>query len=552
MLRLADSLAARRLVEDEREGDVDDASFDVGWDAVIGEMPLVEDPTGLDLPRIGASIAHDRAGLQRLRDALPSESDDGKMSALRAMFARGGRLHGKRTLVFTQFRDTAEYVHRCLDDNEWRLENGVGLIALLHGGSSQEERTAVTASFDPEQAGEDALRRMREAEDTPQILVSTDVLAEGHNLQLAEAVVNIDLPWNPQVVVQRAGRVDRLGSPHPRVIIGSFVPEEGLDLHLGLMEVLDRRFRLIHLLGLGDEPVLKLHGDMARLSFEQMRRLYSDDVSVLDEIERTWTLGSTDFMRTPLEAFLHQHAVQELERIPMGVQSVKRLPRGGWAYGPGVFLSLDYEHESFWRFYPQLSEGWGTAVVDDMALFRAIVCTEGEPRRTIDDPFPGPGGLIDWELLQRAASEVAEALSRRGATAAIQRGASESSRRVRERIRDVAALVGDVDGVDTLLDRLEEVRLEDFDHHPGMRAFRETLAAASKTSTAGQRHDLLLDIVRRGLEILGPPSGEEDPASAVTVLPSDLRLVSWEVLIEPAPRHGVEQLSLDPEKPNHG
>ena len=72
----------------------------------------------------------------------------------------------------------------------------LGTIALLHGGSSPEYRNTIAATFDPSQAGPIL------DQDRPRILVSTDVLVEGHNLQLAEAVVNYDLHWNPQVAVQ--------------------------------------------------------------------------------------------------------------------------------------------------------------------------------------------------------------------------------------------------------------------------------------------------------------------------------------------------------------
>lgn len=545
LLRLDQSAAARQLVTEERDGDVDAGDFDERWEAVLREMPPVEHADELDLPRIGRSIAHDRDSLRRLRDALPAEGEDGKAAALRALFATGGRLRGKRVLLFTQFRDTAVYFHRWLGDDAWRGAQGVGGVALLHGGSDPDVRHDVAASFDPDQAGEDAMRAMRDAAEPPQLLVSTDILAEGHNLQLAEAVVNLDLPWNPQVVVQRAGRVDRLGSPHKRVTIGSFVPEEGLERHLGLIQTLDRRFRLIHLLGLGDEPVMKLRGDIARLSFEQMRRLYRDDVSVLDEMERTWTLGSTDFMRAPLEAFLHRHAVDELQRIPYGVQSIKRLPAQGWDRGPGVFISLEHDGESFWRFYPRRADGWGPAYVEEVAIFRAIGCSEGEPRRQLDDPFPGPGGVIDWELLHRAAAEVADELSRRRATAAIQRGASERSRQMREQIREIAANVGEVERVDDVLDRLEEVRVEDYDHRPELTRVRGLIAAARKADVpVGQRHDLLADIATAALALFGPPVGESEAGSDVSVSPTSLRLVSWEVLVDAPPRATGQQLFM--------
>ncbi len=195
------------------------------------------------------------------------------------------------------------------------------------------------------------------------MLVATEVLAEGHNLQLAQAVVNFDLHWNPQVAVQRAGRIDRLNSPHATVSLLSFLPDEGLDAHLGLLHVLDERFNLIHHLGLGDEPVTPLPGDRQSVTFDYLRRLYADEVSVLDEIERSFTLGSTDYMRAPLEAFILNAGLDRLNQIPVGVQSVKALP-AGWQHGPGAFVALQSGEESIWRFYPRLPDGsWGATEV---------------------------------------------------------------------------------------------------------------------------------------------------------------------------------------------
>src|SRR5207302_6650669 len=124
-----------------------------------------------------------------------------------------------------------------------------------------------------------------------------------------------------------------------------------------------------------------------------------------------------------------------------GVQSVKLLPRSGWRHGSGVFIALSFQGESLWRFYPRVGTDRGEAMLDEGEIFKAIACSEREPRQPWSTPFPGPGGIIDWDLLHRAATEVAEELTRRRATAALQRGASERSRRLRLQIRDIANIV---------------------------------------------------------------------------------------------------------------
>jgi len=543
ILDLANNLEARRLLEEEREDDEDNVDdLDLRWQAVIQGLPTLPEAERYDFGRIKLAVTSDREAMAVLRQALPEFTDDGKMLALRALFEPGGRLHRKRTLLFSQFRDTAVYVHRCLADRGWRDSAKVGPIALVHGGTPANDRAAMTAWFDPDRA-QDIIRRRFAGEEEPQIMVSTDVLAEGHNLQLAEAAVNLDLHWNPQVAVQRSGRVDRLNSPHDRVYLLSFLPEEGLEAHLGLIRALERRFRLIHLLGLGDEPVTKVRGDLQELTFEQMRRLYSDDVSVLDEIERTWTLGSTDFMRAPLEAFLSRHAREKLKEIPLGVQSVKLLPKG-WTHGNGAFVAFNYQQESIWRFYPLINDVWGEALLDEAEIFKAIACSEREPRHEWPSPFDGPGGMVDWELLARAAREVADELTRRRTTAALQRGASERSRRLRLQILEIANLVGEVPDLGDLLDRLEEVRVEDFDHRHEMRPFQDRLREARRAVSAGNRHDHLIDAVARGIALFGRPQGDTDTLDTVVML-DHLQLVAWENLVLREPPVAAEgQLQL--------
>src|SRR5207342_2195200 len=108
----------------------------------------------------------------------------------------------------------------------------VGRVMLTDGAVSSKGRARITAFFDPDRAAAADMEARSAGEDPPRVLVSTDVLAEGHNLQLADTVVNFDLHFNPQVAVQRAGRVDRLGSPHQTVYLVSFLPPEGLDRHI--------------------------------------------------------------------------------------------------------------------------------------------------------------------------------------------------------------------------------------------------------------------------------------------------------------------------------
>jgi hypothetical protein len=116
------------------------------------------------------------------------------------------------------------------------------------------------------------------------------------------------------------------------------------------------------------------------------------------------------------------------------------------------------------------------------------------------------------------------------ATAELAAGASERSRKLRTQLR--ASLMGlDVPGAEALLDRLRQVRVEDFDGRSGWRAFTDAERALRREKEAGRRLELAGEAVRLGLELFGEPVEVDDAAAAkVVVEPEDLQLVAYEVL----------------------
>jgi superfamily II DNA or RNA helicase len=542
-----DPRVKRLLLQDATEGDRDEqeepddeTSVERDWERVLAEMDALADSDLYHLDRVRAAIESDRAVIAELLAALPDESEDGKIAALIEALERprstgkagSPGLEGRTVLLFSQFRDTARYLHR-------RLTEAGFAAALVEGSVAAQARTEITAWFDPARRDAHEIQARSTGNESPTNLVSTDVLAEGHNLQLADTVVNFDLHFNPQMAVQRAGRIDRIGSPHTTILLVSFLPPEALDRHIGLLARLDERFRRIHGLGLGDEQVTPLAADRQAQTLEQIRRLYADDASVLDEVERTWSFGSTDYMRQPLEAFLADAGVERVKQIPIGVSSVKRLPPK-WTRGPGAFIALAGppgragQHdvrETYWRFYPRLDDGsWGDAVVDEVEIFRAVACRRGEPRRELSWLSPGPT-VIDWDLLRRAATELADQLTLERSTAEVAAGASERSRKLRTELR--AGLDGlEIESADDLLERLTQVRVEDFDGRSGWRHFDDLRRQLRKASTLGERRELGEQLVESGIDLFGAPVVAEDSVTKVEVEPDDLQLVAYEALVD--------------------
>jgi hypothetical protein len=164
----------------------------------------------------------------------------------------------RKVIVFSTFADTIRDLHERLsealgsaptgtplDDYRGRLAPPIiGEYASgKTGGINQVSRARAVAGFAPRTAGRLDDDGVPQDVDEYDILLTTDVLAEGVNLQQAARIINYDLPWNPMRIVQRHGRVDRIGSQHAEIRLGVFFPTDYLDVFLKLEQTLVRKLR---------------------------------------------------------------------------------------------------------------------------------------------------------------------------------------------------------------------------------------------------------------------------------------------------------------------
>lgn len=179
-------------------------------------------PPEVDLEAVAASVRRDQCRLVRLLDVARRRAP--KLEAL-VQLCRDVRSEG--VLVFTEYRDTAEAIWQALGGQmpTGRIDGGGAWL-----GQQVASRRTVVERFAPVSNGCPE-PRTRERVD---VLVATDVLAEGVNLQDARHVVSYDLPWNPVRLLQRIGRIDRLGSPHDSICVHLFAPPTALDSQLAL------------------------------------------------------------------------------------------------------------------------------------------------------------------------------------------------------------------------------------------------------------------------------------------------------------------------------
>ncbi|MBC8450038.1 MAG: helicase [Chloroflexi bacterium] len=160
---------------------------------------------------------------------------DAKLQTLREWLDRRPLSEGKR-LIFTQYADTAQYLYDNLNPNDERDD-----IEVIYSGDKSRER--VVGRFAPRA---NPWYRFHEGEVELNTVIATDVLAEGLNLQDCDKVINYDLHWNPVRLIQRLGRIDRIGSEHDRIFAFNFLPETGIERQLDLRKKLSARIREIH------------------------------------------------------------------------------------------------------------------------------------------------------------------------------------------------------------------------------------------------------------------------------------------------------------------
>ena len=173
---------------------------------------------------LAEDLEADSESLASIFDLVPrwNPAQDGKLAALVDLCRQKPN---DKILIFTQFKDTANYLGR-----ELKERHGVKRVESVCGGHDDIER--IICRFSPTSNG--GTRGGGEL----RVLVSTDVLSEGQNLQDAHIVVNYDLPWALIRLVQRAGRVDRIGQKAEDILCYSFMPNEGVE------EIINLRNRL--------------------------------------------------------------------------------------------------------------------------------------------------------------------------------------------------------------------------------------------------------------------------------------------------------------------
>lgn len=318
--------AMRFLVIEDEEDDATPNSRSEDIDAneqarqFLAQLPVLN-AVQYDLKRLHRDVRKDVDALREIwRVTAPIKPiQDAKLARLKALLA--DELKGQKVIVFTYYKDTARYLYRtlCADDElttQWRISAEMPRIRRMDSGADARERANIVAQFAP-LANNKAEIANSEAE--IDILISTDVLSEGQNLQDCGVLINYDLHWNPTRMIQRAGRIDRIGTSFDTLWVMNMFPDDGLEKLLGLVESLSQKIANIDRNGLLDASIL---GEVVHpQNFNTLRRIEEEDGKVIEEQEQFAELVSSEFLLQNLKGLLDGGMRQMLEELPDGIHS---------------------------------------------------------------------------------------------------------------------------------------------------------------------------------------------------------------------------------------
>ncbi len=183
-------------------------------------------------PQFIVDLRQDLAQLRAWQDMWAMITEDPKLTEFRRQLQTNKLIRGHKVIVFTESMETAQYLYDNLQDIYGER------IVCFSGQSSAMLKIAIEDSFNPKNKAKD--------NDRYDLLITTDILAEGINLHRANVLVNYDLPWNPTRIMQRVGRINRVGSEHDRIYVFNFFPTAQSSHHMPLEDRILEKLQAFH------------------------------------------------------------------------------------------------------------------------------------------------------------------------------------------------------------------------------------------------------------------------------------------------------------------
>lgn len=318
----------------EYEDDPEEAEWTVGKDLKI-------DLADIDLVSWRAKLEEDKTTLNELLAMVTPIVNEHDLKLQRLLDIIREKINNpindtnKKVLVFTAFADTADYLYGELAS---KIKNEFGLDSAVVTGTRNPAMTIPTSRiikpefntiltlFSPKSKGRDVL--FDESPGEVDILFGTDCISEGQNLQDCDYLINYDIHWNPVRIIQRFGRVDRIGSTNDVIQLTNFWPNISLDEYINLKARVEGRMRMVNLTASGNDNPID-DADNAELAYRksQLEKIQNEVVDLEDMSGGVsiMDLGLNEF-HLDLQELLKKYG--EADALPYGIHAVARATDG--------------------------------------------------------------------------------------------------------------------------------------------------------------------------------------------------------------------------------
>ena len=321
---------AEVLLEDDilPEDDEDDEEF------LINKARHPYHLEELDCVRWKKDLIRDKETLTEAWESVKAITPerDGKLQAIKSHIRdkaehpptdKDGAIN-RKLLIFTTFKDTAEYLYENLSDLAVELNLKVAMVSgdVTRTQSRPNNFNAILTNFAPRARG-----RAEESSNEIDLLIATDCISEGQNLQDCDTVLNYDIHWNPVRIIQRFGRIDRIGSRNKKVRMINYWPTEDMEVYLRLQSRVEARMALADAAATGtDDPLNESAYEQAQMELNfrdrQLKQL-REEVLDFDDLSDGVVLSdfTLDYFFTQLLRYLEDNK-RKLETTPNGVYAV--------------------------------------------------------------------------------------------------------------------------------------------------------------------------------------------------------------------------------------
>ena len=305
------------------------------------------DLVDMDYKSWSNDLEHDRQVLLTLvsKISLITPEHDKKLRVLldtiRSKLANPINGNNKKILLFSAFADTVEYLY---DNVSKMLKHEYGLDTAMVTGSGKSKTTVnklptdlntVLTCFSPVSKEKHLIMPNQKAE--IDMLIATDCISEGQNLQDCDYLINYDIHWNPVRIIQRFGRIDRIGSRNGVIQLVNFWPDLNLDDYINLKARVETRMKISVMTATGDDnPIDDEKGDLEYRK-QQLERLQNEvvDIEEMSSGISIMDLGLNEF-RMDLIGYIKDNP--DLDKTPFGMHAV--VPSNGEEIPPGVVYVL--------------------------------------------------------------------------------------------------------------------------------------------------------------------------------------------------------------------